>query len=62
MVRNDNERPHINGKIRYKDTSRLQKTGKSTAKMGRMSEEGPNNSEGTRKVERKCQQLGAIET
>ncbi len=56
MVRIKNERLP-----RRSETRRLQKTEKTTAKMGGLSEERSEKGRGGRKVERKGQQQGAME-
>ena len=57
-----NERREITEKIRDKETRRLQKTRKTTAKMGGLCEERSEKGRGGRKVERKGQQQGPMET
>ena len=57
-----NERWEITEKIRDNEARWLQKTRKTTAKMGGLCEERPEKGRGGRKVERKGQQQGPMET
>ena len=57
-----NERWNINEKNRDKETRRFQKTRKTTAMMGGLCEDRSENGRGGRKVERKGEQHGPMET
>ena len=57
-----NEIWSITETIRYKEARRLQKTRKTTAKMGGLSKEIYQKGRGGRKVQRKGQQQGPMET
>ena len=57
-----NQRRYITETIQDKEARRLQKTMKTTAKMGVLHEERSVKDRGGRKVERKGQQQGPMET